>query len=282
MARKPLTVGFHEAGFAATLNGENRQPFWFQLSAEERQQVGSPWGPSNPQALNRYSYVENNPITQVDPTGHWLERAADSAFISYDLYDIAQNGLHWENGLALAADVAGLALPVVTGGGLAVRAAMHAADAVDALKTADKAADAVRTTGNVGDSGDSVILYRSMKEADDGLPLAGPTSRTLGSRPGTDIPVDSGGMVQPNIGGMSVSPSSPAHLPSHRRPPTYGGTGKDPVWCIKACDLGPDLQYRPDPQNPSHHGFIEPARRMPLDDYQHSLANTRGKWQRLD
>ncbi|MCG8350353.1 MAG: hypothetical protein MI924_21520 [Chloroflexales bacterium] len=53
VALKPLTVGFHEAGFAATLNSENRQPFWFQLSAEERQQVSSPWGPHNPQALNR-------------------------------------------------------------------------------------------------------------------------------------------------------------------------------------------------------------------------------------
>ncbi|MCG8347875.1 MAG: hypothetical protein MI924_08865 [Chloroflexales bacterium] len=70
MARKPLTVGFHEAGFAATLNGENRQPFWFQLSAEERQQVGSPWGPHNPQALNRYSYVLNNPLRWTDPSGH--------------------------------------------------------------------------------------------------------------------------------------------------------------------------------------------------------------------
>jgi hypothetical protein len=63
-------VGFHEAGFAATLNQENRQPFWFQLSAEERQQVGRPWGPANPQALNRYSYVLNNPLRWTDPSGH--------------------------------------------------------------------------------------------------------------------------------------------------------------------------------------------------------------------
>ncbi|WP_081752724.1 hypothetical protein [Kallotenue papyrolyticum] len=28
------------------------------------------WGPRNPQALNRYSYVLNNPIRYVDPTGH--------------------------------------------------------------------------------------------------------------------------------------------------------------------------------------------------------------------
>jgi RHS repeat-associated protein len=27
--------------------------------------------PGDPQSLNRYSYVRNNPLTRVDPTGHW-------------------------------------------------------------------------------------------------------------------------------------------------------------------------------------------------------------------
>ena len=27
--------------------------------------------PGNPQSLNRYSYVENNPVNKTDPTGHW-------------------------------------------------------------------------------------------------------------------------------------------------------------------------------------------------------------------
>jgi hypothetical protein len=40
----------------------------------------------------------------------------------FDIYDISQNGLSWTSGLALAADIAGLALPVVAGGGAAVRA----------------------------------------------------------------------------------------------------------------------------------------------------------------
>ena len=29
------------------------------------------YGPANPQALNRYSYVRNNPVRWTDPTGHW-------------------------------------------------------------------------------------------------------------------------------------------------------------------------------------------------------------------
>ena len=70
VARKPLTVDFHEPGFVSKLAAENQFAPWFQLSGEERQQAGSPWGPANPQAFNRYSYVLNRPIRYADPTGH--------------------------------------------------------------------------------------------------------------------------------------------------------------------------------------------------------------------
>jgi RHS repeat-associated protein len=67
---RPLTVDFHEPGFVGQIAGETRQPFWFQLSDEQREKAGSPWGPANPQALNRYSYVQNNPLGATDPSGH--------------------------------------------------------------------------------------------------------------------------------------------------------------------------------------------------------------------
>ena len=70
IALKPLTVDFHDVGFGATLNGENGQPFWFQMSDQQRQKAGSPWGPNNPQTLNRYSYVLNGPMKATDPSGH--------------------------------------------------------------------------------------------------------------------------------------------------------------------------------------------------------------------
>jgi RHS repeat-associated protein len=71
---KPLTVDFHEAQFVLGLNGENaftlQNGFWFQLSRQEKQQAKHPFGPGDPQTLNRYAYVLNNPVKYTDPSGH--------------------------------------------------------------------------------------------------------------------------------------------------------------------------------------------------------------------
>ena len=73
VALRPLTVDFHEAGFVSILNQENQQPFWFQMNDKQRQQVGNPWGPSNPQSLNRYTYVGTNLLGATDPSGHLIK-----------------------------------------------------------------------------------------------------------------------------------------------------------------------------------------------------------------
>lgn len=94
--------------------------------------------PDTPQELNRYAYARNNPLRYTDLTGHAVE-SADIAFIAYELYDISQNGLTWENGLALAADVGWLILPELTSSGALVRAV---ADAVRGSARVDDIADA--------------------------------------------------------------------------------------------------------------------------------------------
>lgn len=74
VALRPLAVDFHEPGFASGLVLENAftqaKGFHFQLGQQDRQQAKVGWGPLNPQALNRYSYVLNNPLRYTDPTGH--------------------------------------------------------------------------------------------------------------------------------------------------------------------------------------------------------------------
>jgi hypothetical protein len=85
-ALRPLTVDFHEPTFSAGLAKENAftqaKGFWFQLSDQDRQQAKVCAGPGNPQALNRYSYVLDNPLRYTDPSGHGvvdenLKRAAE-------------------------------------------------------------------------------------------------------------------------------------------------------------------------------------------------------------
>ncbi|MCG8350077.1 MAG: hypothetical protein MI924_20110, partial [Chloroflexales bacterium] len=100
----------------------------------------------NPQELNRYSYVNPNPVRSTDSTGHFIDTLVDVAFIADDIDDIAANGYTAEKGAVLAADVASAAVPGMTGGGAIVRAAAHADDVVDAHKVANKAAATVKTT----------------------------------------------------------------------------------------------------------------------------------------
>ena len=101
-------------------------------------------GAGNPQALNRYSYVLNNPVRYNDPSGHWVDTVLDVAGIVWDLHDIHKNGLNWSTGLALAVDVVCVVVPLATGGGALVRAASHADEVADIATHADEVVDAVR------------------------------------------------------------------------------------------------------------------------------------------
>ncbi len=76
---------------------------------------------------------------------------------------------------------------------------------------------------------------------------------------------------------MSEAPNDPANLPPLRRPPSLGGTGKDPIWEIDTADLGPNLQARQDGKT---HVLIEPAHPMTLAEFEDALAATRSKWVR--
>jgi RHS repeat-associated protein len=67
--------------------------------------------------LNLYGFANGDPVNFSDPFGLCpipiLCEAIDVAAIGLDIRDIRRNGLSWGSGLALAADVGGLLLPVV-------------------------------------------------------------------------------------------------------------------------------------------------------------------------
>lgn len=120
-----------------------------------------------------------------------------------------------------------------------------------------------------------------MRSSDDDLPETGASARCLGVRLGVDIPSDERGWVAPGTEGMSVAPPPPENLVTHRRPPEFGGTGKDPVYELETDELPEELIHRPDPEVPERHGFIEPSRPMPFEEYRDRLQATRALWRRL-
>jgi len=90
--------------------------FWLQLSGKQKEKAKLPWGPQNPQALNRYSYVVNNPLRYIDPTGHymvnWVDEHLTAAQVQDLIYELSwwiDNPGSWAGDLSLVLEAAGLA-----------------------------------------------------------------------------------------------------------------------------------------------------------------------------
>jgi len=66
---------------------------------------------AGPQALNAYTYVNNNPIKYNDPTGEYLETAVDVAFLGLSINEFRNNPTIG-NAAFVALDGLGVALPV--------------------------------------------------------------------------------------------------------------------------------------------------------------------------
>ena len=126
--------------------------------------------------------------------------------------------------------------------------------------------------------GMGITYYRAMKRDDDAKPRIGRSRRTLGVKlddDDADIPIQAGGWVLPNTGGMSVAVDDPRELPFHRRPPSLKGCGRDPVFALDGPLLPATLNARVE-RFP--HALIEPQERVVLDDYETALESTREQW----
>ncbi len=128
--------------------------------------------------------------------------------------------------------------------------------------------------------------FRTMTPGADGLPVVGPTRRSLGAKIPDDIVPDANGEVHPGAGGMSTAPGSIWNLPHHRRPRGMGrgSTGPPGDWVFSATEgqlVNPALLVRRDPRRPAKHALVEPRHSMQLNRYQGALAATRPQWRRV-
>ncbi len=156
--------------------------------------------PGDPQALNRYSYVLNNPIKYRDPSGHWVETAWDIANVGWSIYEVKRDPSLLNIG-ALVVDVAAMALPFVPAGvGLVMRGGKTATTVVT---HGDEAVNAARLAGHLGDGTHAVLTASRLRQvgahSDEGArlvkALAEQSTRGKGNRVVLGEWIENGGYV---------------------------------------------------------------------------------------
>ena len=90
---------------------------------------------------NMFAYCGNNPVGRTDASGLFWDTALDVISLGVSIANVIENPDDPMAWLGVAADVASLAIPCVSGGGALVRAAAKADDVVDAFKAADNVED---------------------------------------------------------------------------------------------------------------------------------------------
>jgi len=103
--------------------------------------------------FNMFAYCGNSPIAHEDSCGKYVESALDVASLVADVVDIVANPANPFAWISLAADVASLILPGVTGGGSIVRVVAKSDKLLDLAKHTDDIVDAQKAISSSLDLG---------------------------------------------------------------------------------------------------------------------------------
>jgi RHS repeat-associated protein len=106
--------------------------------------------PGNPIAWNRFAYVYNDPINNVDPSGHFVVAAIDTIWDAVDLYNDARDCFGDSDSMACYMAAAGVGF-IILGSleGPSNNVARRAAKAADVGDVGDAAGDVARRVDDV-------------------------------------------------------------------------------------------------------------------------------------
>lgn len=101
---------------------------------------------------NLFAYCDNNPIMRFDQGGEFWDTFLDVLSLASSIAEVVATPTSVTAWVGLAADVACLVTPGLTGGGAIVKAATKSNNVIDAAKdiyrAADKSSDIRKATGS--------------------------------------------------------------------------------------------------------------------------------------
>ena len=161
---------------------------------------------NNVHSHNRYAYANNNPYRFVDPTGNIAETALDVVSLGLSIAQYNQDPSIL-NGIGLAYDVIGTAVPILPAGFGIIRSAGKAgASGVEAAVTANQA-------DNVADSVTTSRAARRQAMRDAGIPTSQQPvsqSKNASSREYSyDTPASGGGTERMSVQQQTMDRSHP-------------------------------------------------------------------------
>ncbi len=120
----------------------SQDPVFINLDSDKLEQFLS-----DPQTQNSYAYARNNPLTNIDSDGKWVETAADVASLGLSVRDFKQNP-SLGNGFFVGLDALSVAFPVPA----LVGYIRHGDELAKSLRAVDKVNDTARSAETLHDS----------------------------------------------------------------------------------------------------------------------------------